>query len=193
MILEAFRRAKLGANRIVLKTMLHNVELNQSLQSGFLWFSYRVFSHFLPRHVVSSQRGASNCTQAPKAPPAPKVPEVPKAPGGFAGCFDMTETFPSLFWTQYILTNMARMSLLQHLFFAWLSFLFLVGTRTKQFISYLDAIYADGASCWWVMLAFHCKLTTVSTTEQNVLVCFPPCGHFQVELPEAPKAAAMSS
>ena len=54
-----------------------------------------LFTYFLPRHVLSSQRGVSNCTHAPEAPPAPKVPKVPKAPGGFAGCFDMTETFPS--------------------------------------------------------------------------------------------------
>ena len=48
------------------------------------------------------------------------------------------------------------------------------------------------------MLAFHCELTTASATEQNVLVFFPPCGHFQVEdwpwpaPAAAPKAAGMS-
>ena len=84
-----------------------------------LVFLPSLFTCFLPRHVLSSQRGVSNCTHAPEAPPAPKVPKVPKAPGGFAGCFDMTERFSSLFWTQDslpFLPDMTSTSLLKHLF-----------------------------------------------------------------------------
>ena len=70
-------------------------------------------------------------------------------------------------------------------------------TQRRQLISDLDATYADAASCWWMMLAFHCELASASTTEQNVLVSLPPCGHFQVEdwpwpaPAAAPKAAEM--
>ena len=100
-----------------------------------LVFLPSLFTCFLPRHVLSSQCGVSNCTHAPEAPPAPKVPEVPKAPGGFAGCFDMTETFPSLFWMQDslpFLPHMTRTSLLTHLFLAWRSSFFVAVCNKRK-------------------------------------------------------------
>ena len=146
MILKAFRTCKIGSNRIVVRTMLHNVELKQSLQSGFLWFPYRVFSHFLPSHVVSSQRGASNCTQAPKAPPAPKVPEVPKAPRGFEG-FLIWRKHLQICFERDILLDMFRSSIL------WGNDFVLFACFDPQSNYVLS--HTDIASCW---RGIDCKL-----------------------------------
>ena len=172
--------------------MLHNVELNQSLQIRFPMV-------FLPRFFTFSSSSCLVFTtwslklhSGTKGPTRTKGPRGPKGTRGLRRMLWHDRNISKFVLNAIHFNQHGSYEFVAAFVWAWLSSFFLVGTRTKQLIYDLDAIYADGASCWWVMLAFHCKLTTVSTTEQNVLVCFPPCGHFQVELPAAPKAAAMS-